>query len=39
MSDATIKLSKDTRDKLRAEKVGGETYDDVITRLLEDNDE
>jgi predicted CopG family antitoxin len=35
MSEATIKLSHETRDRLRAEKVGGETYDDVIQRLLE----
>ena len=36
MPDKTmIELHADTRDRLRAEKVGGETYDDVINRLLE----
>lgn len=34
-----IELYADTRDQLRAEKVGGETYDDVINRLLEENAE
>lgn len=32
----SIPLEDDTRDRLRAEKVGGETYDDVIRRLLEE---
>lgn len=31
-----IELHTETRDRLRAEKVGGETYDDVINRLLKD---
>lgn len=40
MADKTmIELYADTRDKLRAAKVGGETYDDVINRLLESNAE
>lgn len=33
---ATLRIESDTRDKLRAEKQGGETYTDVIERLLED---
>lgn len=31
----SIKLLEGTRDKLRSEKTGGETYDDVICRLLD----
>ena len=31
---ATIKILSETRDKLRALKRGGETYDDVIHRLI-----
>jgi predicted CopG family antitoxin len=34
----TILLEKPVRDELRAEKVGNETYNEVIERLLEDND-
>jgi predicted CopG family antitoxin len=34
----TILLEKPVRDELRAEKVGNETYNEVIQRLLEDND-
>lgn len=34
-----IELHTATRDRLRAAKVGGETYDDVINRLLDDNAE
>lgn len=30
-----LPISPDIRDQLRAEKIGGETYDDVILRLLE----
>jgi hypothetical protein len=33
----TIPLTSPTRDKLRAAKVGAETYDDVVRRLLGDN--
>ena len=33
----TIPLDPPTRDDLRAAKVGGETYDDVIRRLLAEN--
>ena len=29
-----LPISPDVRDQLRARKVGGETYDDVILRLL-----
>lgn len=35
---ADIKVEPNTRDRLRAAKVGGETYDDVINRLLEKAD-
>lgn len=34
----SIPIGEETRDRLRAEKVGGETYDDVIRRLLGDED-
>jgi predicted CopG family antitoxin len=37
MVTTTIPIDPDVRDNLRAEKVGNETYSDVITRLL-DND-
>jgi predicted CopG family antitoxin len=38
MSDrTTIPLDAPTRDDLRAAKVGGESYDDVIRRLLAEN--
>jgi len=36
MSQTTIPIDSDTRDELRAEKVGNETYSDVIERLLSD---
>lgn len=42
MADTTIPIKSDVRDDLRAEKVGSETYSEVITRLLErhgENDE
>lgn len=40
MADTTIPIQSDTRDKLRGEKVGDETYSEVIERLLEsENDE
>lgn len=32
----TILVEKNVRDDLRAEKSGGETYNDVIVRLLEE---
>jgi predicted CopG family antitoxin len=32
----TILLEKPVRDRLRAEKVGNETYNEVIERLLEE---
>jgi len=39
MPDKTsIRVDSETRDKLRAEKQGGETYDDVILRLLGESD-
>jgi len=31
----SIPIDAEVRDHLRAEKVGGETYSDVIRRLLE----
>lgn len=38
MTDLTtrVPLTSETRDKLRAEKTGGERYDDVVRRLLSD---
>ena len=38
MADTTIPIDSDVRDKLRGEKVGNETYSDVIERLIQDND-
>jgi predicted CopG family antitoxin len=35
----TIPIDPDTRDRLRAEKVGNETYSDVIRRLLTNDSE
>ncbi len=32
---ATIKISSEARDRLRALKQGGESYDAVIRRLIE----
>jgi len=34
MADTTIPIKSDVRDQLRAEKVGGETYSETITRLI-----
>lgn len=34
MTDTSIRLSSEVRDRLRAEKEGGETYDEVLERLL-----
>jgi len=34
--DTRIPLDSETRDELRAEKTGKETYNDVIQRLLND---
>lgn len=31
----TVKLDPPTRDRLRAAKIGGETYDDTVNRLLD----
>ena len=36
---ATIKIASGLRDRLRARKVGNETYGDVITRLLDETAE
>lgn len=35
---AQIKIGDKTRDTLRALKEGNETYDDVIKRLIDEND-
>lgn len=32
----TITLAKGTRDDLRSRKVGGESYDELLTRLMEE---
>lgn len=32
-----LPISPHVRDKLRAQKVGGDTYDDVILRLLDED--
>lgn len=34
MTDTSIRIQSDTRDALRAAKQGGESYDDVLDRLL-----
>jgi len=39
MADTTIPIASDVRDRLRAEKVGNETYSEVITRLLNQHDQ
>ena len=36
MADTTIPIESDTRDRLRGEKVGNETYSDVINRLIDE---
>jgi hypothetical protein len=36
---ATIKVYPDTRDDLRAAKVGDETYDELLSRLLRESGE
>jgi len=38
MCMAQIQVDDETRDTLRALKEGSETYDDVITRLIDEND-
>ncbi|UBF23287.1 hypothetical protein M1M40_gp09 [Halorubrum tailed virus 29] len=38
MADTTIPIASDTRDRLRAQKVGNETYSDVIERLIDEED-
>lgn len=40
MADRTsVKVAPEIRDRLRAEKIGGETYDDVLDRLLNEQHE
>lgn len=34
MTDTSIRISSENRDRLRAAKQGGESYDDVLDRLL-----
>jgi len=34
----SVPIDSDVRDRLRGEKVGSETYSDVITRLLDNNE-
>jgi len=34
--ETSMKVSSDTRDRVRAIKQGGETYDEVLLRLLEE---
>jgi len=36
MSDTSIRLDSDTRDRLRAAKEGGEKYDETLNRLLDE---
>jgi predicted CopG family antitoxin len=38
-SRTRLPISPDVRDRLRRRKVGGDTYDDVIVRLLEETAE
>lgn len=38
MADKTIRVSEDTWRKLKARKRGNESFDDVITRELEEDD-
>ena len=38
MADTTIPIDSDTRDRLRGEKIGNETYSDVIDRLIDEED-
>lgn len=38
MTDTSIRISSENRDRLRAEKQGGESYDDVLDRLLDDEE-
>lgn len=35
MTDTSIRLQSDTRDRIRAEKKGGETYDETLNRVLD----
>jgi len=37
-ADTQIPITRETRDQLRALKNGGERYDDVIRRLMEEAD-
>jgi len=39
MGKTSITLTEATRDDLRAAKVGGETYDETIQRLLSESGE
>ena len=35
MSKTSIAIAAETRDKLRALKIGGQTYEDVLVELME----
>lgn len=37
MSDTTIRVSEETRERLKAHKHGDESYENVISRLLDDD--
>jgi len=37
--DTTIQILSEVRDRLRAEKEGNETYNEVIIRLIESNND
>jgi len=39
VADTTIPIESDTRDRLRGEKIGNETYSDVINRLIDAYDQ
>lgn len=39
MSKTSISVQSETRDRLRAHKRGGESYDDVLRRLLAESDQ
>jgi predicted CopG family antitoxin len=36
MTDTSIRITSDTRDRLRGAKRGGETYSETINRLLDE---
>lgn len=38
MPDTSIPIESETRDRLRGEKQGSETYSDTIERLIDERD-